>query len=96
MEKGGDRQEVHELIRVDSFKAWDEVMQDRPNPLAKILSENKAISSKLKPAEVRKLLDPRHHTGDAEQRCEHLVKESIDPILARHKNRLEVSSKVEY
>ena len=38
VEKGGDRQEVHELIRVESFRAWDEVMQDRPNPLAKMLS----------------------------------------------------------
>jgi adenylosuccinate lyase len=96
VEKGGDRQEVHELIRVESFKAWDEVMQDRPNPLAKILSGNREISSKLRPAEVRKLLDPRHHTGDAELRCERLVKESIDPILARHSKRIGISSKVEY
>ena len=96
VEKGGDRQVIHELIRVDSFRAWDEVMQDRPNPLAKILSEDKEISSKLRPAEIRKLLDPRHHTGDAEQRCERLVKESIDPLLKRHSKRIGVSSRVEY
>jgi adenylosuccinate lyase len=96
VEKGGDRQEIHELIRVDSFRAWDEVMQDRPNPLAKILSEDKGISSKLRPAEIRKLLDPRHRTGDAEQRCERLVTESIDPLLKRYIKRIGVSSRVEY
>ncbi len=96
VEKGGDRQAIHELIRVQSFIAWDEMMKGRPNPLAKMLSENTAISSKLIPAEVRKLLDPRHHTGDAEERCGIFVRESIDPVLRKHRKKLGSTSRVEY
>ena len=32
VEKGGDRQEVHELIRVESFAAWEEVMKGAAEP----------------------------------------------------------------
>jgi adenylosuccinate lyase len=96
VEKGGDRQAVHELIRVQSFLAWDEMMKGRPNPLAKMLSRNSAISSKLTPGEVTRLLDPRHHTGDAEERCRIFVKESIDPVLRKHRKMVGAKSRVEY
>lgn len=96
VEKGGDRQKIHELIREESFAAWEEVMQGRPNPLGEMLSKNAEISSNLKPSEVKKLLDPRHHTGDAAQRCRKLVKEEIDPVLNRHRKRVGMRGKVEY
>ena len=96
VEMGEDRQEMHELIRVQSFIAWDEMMKGRPNPLARMLSENATISSRLKPGEVRRLLDPRHHTGDAKERCEIFVKEAIDPVLGRHRKMVGAKSKVEY
>src|SRR5208282_893720 len=96
VEKGDDRQEVHELIRVQSFKAWDEVMKDRPNPLAEMLAGEKRIASKLRPAEVRKLLDPRHHTGDAERRCVLLVRDSIDPVLKTYRKKVGIKGEVEY
>jgi adenylosuccinate lyase len=96
VEKGGDRQAIHELIRVQSFIAWDEMMKGKPNPLAKMLQQNSAISSKLSPAEIERLLDPKHHTGDAKERCEMFVKESIDPVLKRHRNMVGAKSKVEY
>ncbi|MDA4122592.1 MAG: adenylosuccinate lyase [Thaumarchaeota archaeon] len=96
VEKGGDRQAIHELIRVQSFLAWEEVMKGKANPLAKLLSESSPIASKLKPAEVEKLLDPRHHTGDAEERCEIFLRESVNPILKRHKKKLGAKSRVEY
>jgi hypothetical protein len=81
---------------VESFKAWDEVMKGRENPLAKMLSENKEISSKLSPSEVRKLLNPKRHTGDAKERCELFVKESLDPVLKKHRKRAGATGKVEY
>jgi adenylosuccinate lyase len=96
VEKGGDRQEIHELIRVESFAAWEEVMKGLPNPLAMMLSENKKIAAKLKPAEIKQLLDPRHHTGDAKERCGILVREAINPILSKHRKRVGIRGKVEY
>ncbi len=83
-EKGMDRQEMHELLRNRSNEAWGEVMAGRPNPLLSILSEDRTISSKLSGAEVRRLLDPRGHVGDASERCESFVRKKVDPILARH------------
>jgi adenylosuccinate lyase len=96
VEKGDDRQEVHEMIRVHSFKAWDEVMKDRPNPLAGLLDGDDRISSKLGPAEVRRLLDPSHHTGDAQSKCRRLVRDSIDPVLKTYRKKVGISGEVEY
>jgi adenylosuccinate lyase len=96
VEKGGDRQAIHELIRVDSFKAWEEVMKGLPNPLSKMLSENKEVSRELKPAEIERLLDPSHHTGDAAERCRIFVKEAINPLLSTHRKRVGIKGKVEY
>ena len=95
-ERGGDRQAIHELIRVESFAAWEEVMKGRPNPLAQMLSRNKEVASKLRVAEVKRLLDPRRHIGDATERCEVLVREEVDPVLEKHRKRLGVKGKVEY
>jgi adenylosuccinate lyase len=95
VEKGADRQEAHEVIRVESFKAWEEVMEGRPNPLASLLSKNKEISMKLKGPELRTLLDPTRHVGDAEKRCAAFVKDRIDPVLKHHRGPAQ-RAKVEF
>ncbi len=96
VEEGGDRQHLHELIRVESFAAWEEVMKGKPNPLAEMLSKNAEIAAKLRPWEVRQLLDPRHHIGDAKERCAALVRDAINPVLSRHRKRVGIRGKVEY
>lgn len=80
--KGADRQRIHELIRKKSMVAWREVMEGRPNPLERLLLEEKAVSSLLSPSEVHALMDPKRHTGLAERRCEEFVSDVVDPILA--------------
>ena len=84
-EKGEDRQEVHELIRVKSFEAWESVMKGEPNPLERLLSQDKLIASKLTRKRLRLLLDPSTHTGDAEESCDEFLKKVVAPILAGHK-----------
>ena len=96
VEKGADRQGAHELIRVKSFRAWDEVMRGHPNPLPKLLTEDGEISSRLKPAEVARLLDPKKHTGDATERCRRFVKEYVDPALSARRDRAKSRGRVEY
>ncbi len=96
VERGEDRQEAHEMIRVHSFRAWEEVMEGRRNPLAKMLSEDRRISAKLKRAEVLELLDPKRHVGDATERCDMFVKQSIDPALRKHRVATRPGGKVEY
>ncbi len=86
VEKGGDRQDIHEKIRVASFKAWGEVMEGKGNRLEEILAGERWVSSKLSRERLRRLLDPTSHVGDAEERCESFVKKRIDPVLARHRS----------
>ncbi len=84
-EKGEDRQAVHELIRVKSFKAWEAVMKGDPNPLERLLAEDKVVSSKLTKKQLRLLLDPSTHTGGAEESCDEFLKKVVSPLLAGHK-----------
>ena len=82
--EGGDRQALHEEIRVRSFAAWDAVMEGKPNPLERLLAEDKEIGGKISRKELRALLDPSSHVGDAQEECEDFVKKVVDPILKRH------------
>ena len=81
-ELGGDRQKLHELIRVKSFQAWKEVMEGKPNPMEKLLASDKVIASKLSPSAIHALMDPAKHTGDASKRCNEFLKRELDPMLA--------------
>lgn len=80
---GGDRQKVHEMIRVKSFAAWEQVMLGRPNPIEGMLAGERSVSSKITPKELHALMDPRGHVGDAERRCVEFVKTEVDPVLAK-------------
>ena len=92
--KGEDRQAVHERIRVKSFKAWEAVMRGEPNPLERLLSEDRVVSSKLSRKELKVLLDPSTHTGGAEESCDEFLKNVVAPVLASHKKA--GRTKVEY
>lgn len=96
VEKGEDRQAAHEAIRVQSFKAWEEVMEGRPNPLAEMLSSDEMVSSRLKRAEVTRLLDPRRHVGDAARGSRAFVRERLDPVLKGRRSRKKITGRVEY
>jgi adenylosuccinate lyase len=87
VERGGNRQELHERIRMRSFEAWEEVMKGNPNPLEKILSRDRAILAKLTRREIIELLDATNYVGDAVGRCDSFVRKEIDPILARHREK---------
>ncbi len=87
VEGGGDRQELHELIRTKSFEAWGEVMKGNPNPLESLLADDKAIGGKIKEGELRSLLDATSHVGNAPERCESFVRNEVDPILARYRRK---------
>jgi adenylosuccinate lyase len=93
-EKGEDRQAAHEIIRVKSFAAWEAVMKGEPNPLERLLSEDKVVASKLTRKRLKVLLDPSTHTGDAEERCDEFLKKVVAPMLAGHKKA--GRTKVEY
>ncbi len=88
VERGENRQEMHEKIRIISSRAWAKVLAGKENPLLTLMKSDKVIRSKLSHREITQLMEPRTHTGDAKTRCEKFVREVAKPILAKHKRRI--------
>jgi len=76
---GGDRQELHEAIRGASMHAWEALARGEDNPLSQLLAENASLTSRIDPAEIRRLLDPGKHVGTAPQRAR-LLADKIDRL----------------
>lgn len=74
---GADRQEMHEVIREESLKAWALVQEGKENPLKESLSEDKRIRSYLGKEEILKLLDASTYTGDASLRTDMVLNQII-------------------
>jgi adenylosuccinate lyase len=76
---GGDRQELHEIIRGAAMEAWAALARGDDNPLAQRLAGETALTSLVDPAEIRQLLDPTKHVGTAPQRARRLA-EKLDEL----------------
>ncbi|MEL6271492.1 MAG: adenylosuccinate lyase [Chloroflexota bacterium] len=70
---GGNRQELHEVIRQHSLNAWAAIRQGQPNPLAETLVADEAILSHLDGATARELLNADDYVGDAPERAREMV-----------------------
>jgi len=53
--------------------AHDALAAGNDNPLARLLVDDERLTSLLDPAEIRALLDPSDHIGDAPERAHALV-----------------------
>jgi len=72
---GGDRQELHEVIREHSLTAWQALQGGQPNPLGKLLAADARITQHIDAATVTHLLDATDHVGDATERARLLAAE---------------------
>jgi adenylosuccinate lyase len=79
---GGDRQRLHEILRRASMEAWAAVARGEDNPLSRLLTEEPELTSRIDPAEIRRLLDPSTHVGTAPQRARLLADriEGLEPF----------------
>jgi len=88
---GGDRQELHEVIRVHSMDAGAVVKgQGKPNDLIERIRKDPmfaAVHSKLDA-----MIDPSLFVGRAPQQVDEFVAEEIDPVLETHKELLAVAN----
>jgi adenylosuccinate lyase len=66
---GGDRQALHESLRQAAMAAYDRLAAGGDNPLAQLLVDDERLAKVLDPAEIRALLDPTDHIGDAPERA---------------------------
>lgn len=91
--RGGDRQELHERIRVHSMEAGRRVkMEGMENDLLSRIAADPAFGLTLQ--EIDELLDAKRFTGRAEQQVEEFVAEEIQPILDHYKAYLGLRGEV--
>ncbi|MEM7133475.1 MAG: adenylosuccinate lyase [Chloroflexota bacterium] len=79
---GGNRQELHEVIREHSLTAWQALQSGQPNPLTDLITGDKRIAALLPNGTVPELLDATHHVGDAPERAR-ILAASIREQVAR-------------
>jgi adenylosuccinate lyase len=89
VKKGGDRQELHERIRVHSMDAGRVVKEEgKENDLLTRIAKDDAFN--LSMDEINDLLDPMLFIGRSPQQVEEFIKEHINPILEANKDILGV------
>lgn len=70
---GGDRQELHEVIRQHSLAAWAAISQGQPNTLPEMLASDERITSLIPAEGVRALLNAGDYVGDAPERARRMA-----------------------
>ena len=84
---GGDRQELHEKIRVHSMEASKMVKQyGKDNDLIDRIKKDQAFSAIND--KIDSILDPKNFIGRAKEQTIEFINEIIQPILDKNKNCL--------
>ena len=76
---GGNRQELHEVLRSAAMESWTAIAQGKANPLGHLLTAEHELTSRVDPAEIRRMLDPSKHVGTASERAR-LLAAKIDDL----------------
>jgi len=78
--RGGDRQALHERLRVHSRKAAQAVLEEgADNPFLELVAEDPAVP--LNHGELEALLDPARFVGRAPQQVREFLAEVVQPVL---------------
>lgn len=90
---GGDRQELHEKIRVLSMEAGKTVKVDGgENNLLELIAADPAFNMSLE--ELKKCMEPANFVGRAPYQVEVFLKETVRPILEENKDLLGVRAEI--
>ncbi|TYQ18260.1 UNVERIFIED_CONTAM: adenylosuccinate lyase [Acetivibrio alkalicellulosi] len=83
VKRGGDRQELHEKIRVHSMEAAKEVKEKGlKNDLIERIAGDKAFGLDI--SELQSVLDGKNYIGRSSKQVEEFIEEFIKPILDKH------------
>lgn len=91
VKNGGDRQELHEIIRQHSMEAAKKVkMEGKPNDLIeRIIMDEKINIDKEK---LMKLINPFNFIGFAPEQTEEFLDQEVNPILLKYEHLLGINS----
>ena len=82
---GGDRQELHEKIRVHSMAAARQVKEfGKPNDLLHRIADDPAFGMQYE--DLVKLMEPKNFTGAATLQTEAFLNDVVQPILQTHQS----------
>lgn len=85
--KGGDRQELHEKIRIHSMEAAKQVKEfGKQNDLVKRIAQDENFG--LTEEEILKILNPENLCGRAKNQVIDFIEQEITPVLEKYKNLL--------
>ena len=83
--RGGDRQELHEKIRVHSMEAAKEVKQyGNPNDLVKRIAGDSSFG--LSEDEILEILNPEKLCGRAKNQVTDFIEKDVYPVLEQYGN----------
>ena len=89
VKRGGDRQALHEKIRVASMEAGKTVkVEGKPNNLLDLIVDDPEFG--LDRESLESLLDPKLYIGRCPEQVATFIEEAIKPVLASHADDLKV------
>lgn len=87
VKKGGNRQELHERIRMHSLAAGSQVKDEgKPNDLLERIAADPAFG--LTKEDVMKHLDPADYIGCCPQQVDRFLAECVQPVLNKYPEAL--------
>ena len=93
VKKGGDRQELHERIRVHSMAAGRTVkIEGKDNNLAELIANDPAFGLTLD--EINAVMKPENFVGRAPQQVEDFLNDFVKPALEKNKDLLGVEVEI--
>ena len=91
VKKGGDRQELHERIRVHSMEAGRQVKAEgKPNDLLERIANDKLFGLTLE--ELQSIMDAKNFVGCAPEQTKEFVENIVNPILEENKELIDSHS----
>ena len=90
---GGDRQELHERIRVLSMEAGKHVKEEgKENNLLELIAADPAFNMTLE--ELQKSMEPSRYVGRAPRQVDNFLKNVVNPILEENEELLGVKAEI--
>ncbi len=97
VEKGGNRQELHEVIRENSMIAGKHVKEEGlDNDLLKLLAEDERLGKRfsLTEEDLKKNLKPENYTGLSEEQVTEFIENYVDPLLSEYGETGEIKAEI--
>ena len=93
VKRGGNRQELHERIRVHSMEAGRQVKAEGgENDLLERIAADDAFGVTLE--ELNDILDPAKYVGRSPEQVTEFLSECVSPILEQYSDELGVSVEI--